>query len=463
MPQPQPRRVPSLISHTLLLVAAVGLMAGCGSEAVRSGGSESRGESSHNVVGETAAQQPDRTPATPIAEGSAVTMSQLVGLASEHNATRALFDATRAAARAQVDQSGAWANPEIEARGGRARGRDGTGSTSIGGIEASQRFELPGKRSSRVSAAQAGQEVAEREVAVDALDLEREVRDAGVALAVATRFAEIADQTAKAATQTRELVARKADAGEADQGDLSRAKLDEITITINRDARVRAVDNARAALRLWCGHLPQTFTISDALPNEPATLTLDAAEGMARENNPLLRLYAAQASARAADVQREQRAWYPDVTVGAFADREADSDNLGILVGVELPLWNRNQGGIAAAESERARVLARARIDGQALQREVRAAWSEYESQRLAIVRLSGEAQPAAAQALGARVRAYEAGEATVLEVLEARRAAQSVDESVIEARRSAAEAFLRLGRAIGTFTLATAPAGDRP
>ena len=124
----------------------------------------------HTPAVPAAAQTP---PPPQIADGAAVPVASLLDLARRTTPTRALFEANRAAAAAAISQAGAWANPEVEFGIGRARAREadesGTRtSTTIGGVRLSQRFELPGKRSSRIAAAEAGRTLADRSAAVDA-------------------------------------------------------------------------------------------------------------------------------------------------------------------------------------------------------------------------------------------------------------------------------------------------------
>ena len=54
-----------------------------------------------------------------------------------------------------------------------------------------------------------------------------------------------------------------------------------------------------------------------------------------------------------AELQREIRKQYPELSVGPGFEHEDGNSKVGIGVGVNLPLWNRNQQGIAEASAER--------------------------------------------------------------------------------------------------------------
>lgn len=412
---------------------------------------------------------PPKTSAIPpepaVPEGANLSVEQIVARALARNPTREVFAATKVAAQAEVLVASAWANPELEVSAGQANARLGGGTETIYGVDLRQRFELPGKRSSRIEAARAGQVVAEREVAIDALTLESAVREACFALAAAEATLERARIAQTTIDEMYQAVERRAAANEVEPGEVARAKLELVTTRAFRDRSERLVIASRAAVRVWSGgSLPQQFTVTGALPSMLPEIDRQTAMAMATERNPRLGLLRAQTDARSADLAREQRAWQPDITVGAFSDREADTDNLGLSLGIDVPVWNRNQGGRALADANRRKAQAQLRAEQQVIEREVDLAWQMYESRRLALGGYLTEAKTAAQAALDAKLAAFSAGEVSLLDVFEARRAAQSVDQAALEAQRDAADAWLTLGRAVGSFTaITTAPAGDQP
>ncbi len=406
-----------------------------------------------------------RSEDAPLHEGATCTVAQVVELAAEHNPSRAVFEATRAAAAAQIQVARAWANPELAVSGGQASARVGGDRATIYGVALSQRFEFPGKRASRIEAARVGQELTTREIAIDALALEIAVRAACAELVAAEAKLAQTQLNAQAAEKVRATVSLRVTAREAEPGEEARAKLEDIIARGDRDRAARQVIAHRAAVRVWAGGgLPDTCTIADGLPTSLPVIERDVAIAVASEHNPRLGFLHAQADARAAELLREQRQWYPDLTLGGFSDRESDTNTLGVTVGIELPLWNRNQGGIAVANAERRQAQAQLRAEQQIIAREVELAWQMYESQRLVLNELLTEAKTAAQDAVDGQMAAFQAGEASLLDVLEARRAALAVDDIVLDARRTAAEARLALGQAMGVFTFpTTVSAGVQP
>ena len=453
-----PWRQPGNLPLTFTLTLLTGLMAGCGQASCEPLAS-ARGAASPVTL-------PASTPPADaeIAEGATLTVDDVVRRAALLNPTREVFIATREAAQAEILIARAWANPELDISGGRAAPRTGGGSESIYTLELRQRLEWPGKRSSRIDAAQAGLAVADQEIALDALTLEEAVRDACLSLGSAEAQL-LQAQAAHAATeQMYAAVERRAAAQEAEPGEVARAKLELITVTAVRDRQQRHVIANSAAVRVWVGGgLPERFAISDALPMMVPVVDRQTAMAVAVTHNPRLVLMRAEMNARNAAHARERQAWMPDLTVGGYSAREADSDNLGLSLGIELPLWNRNQGGVALADAERRKAAAQVRAELQIISRQVDLAWQLYEGRRLAVDAMVIEAKLAAQTALNAKLAAFAAGEASLLDVLDARRAAQAVDEAALDARLAAADAWLTLGRAMGSFTATTIPAGDQP
>jgi outer membrane protein TolC len=171
----------------------------------------------------------------------------------------------------------------------------------------------------------------------------------------------------------------------------------------------------------------------------------------------------AELDARSAELVREQRHWQPDVTIGAFYEHDSDVDNQGLSLGVDLPVWNRNQGVIAMADAERRKAQALIRAEQQRITRDVDLAWQIYDSHRLNLGPMLKDTQIAAEATVATKLAAFSAGEAELLDVLEARRAAQEVEKTALAARITAAEAWLSLAQAMGTFTASIAPTGDTP
>lgn len=420
----------------------------------------------------------------PIADGAEVSLTALLEMAERISPNRQVFEANRAAAAATVRQTRAWSNPELEINLGRAQSREANDdgvhpTTATGGLSLKQRFELPSKRSARINAAEIGRNISEREAALDHLELDLEIRSAALAMASANARVAQAERGIDLSAQVRTAVERRVQAGETDRGDLARAQVDLANAQLATEAASAEAMAARAALRIWCGDvLPEHFTITGILSDMPATIILADVQHRTMAAHPRLAMSSAQQAVNVATITAEERAWYPDLTVGVSSSRESDTNDVGVSVGLELPLWNRNEGGIAKAHADLARLKADQHKELLALQRQLIAAWNAYERERKQIAGLSGAVIPAAQDALRLKLTAFQAGDATLLDLIDVRRAVFSAEAALTDSRERAAAARIELIRAMGTDPLdppqprpsssstskpSTAPAGVQP
>jgi outer membrane protein TolC len=215
-------------------------------------------------------------------------------------------------------------------------------------------------------------------------------------------------------------------------------------------------------LRAWCSDaIVDGLTISDAMTDPQAGT--DGKINLATTAHPRIRaaLEAERAAEAQANAARQSR--IPDVTVGVFGDREFDKDTYGVTLGFEIPLWDRNSAHIAEAEAERAQMAGKRAIAVLALERERIAALGDWTASAAEVIALRDQAIPVAEEAMRLRTIAFKGGDASLAEVLEARRAALAVQSDLLAARRRHAEAQVRLLAATGPVAASTTGSADQP
>lgn len=408
-----------------------------------------------------AAPADDADPPRPRNWSGQVPIAHLVAAAEASHPTRAAIAAAHAAAAAQVRQAGAWDNPGLDLRLGRTRPQvDDLERDQPYGGSLSQRLVWWGKRNARVAAARAQQQIAEADAQVALLGLRADVRRAAIQYAAALEAATQAEEDARIASELARMTETRVTAGEADRSSLARARLESTTSTLHRDARRRDAATALAVLRTWCDPaLPDDLVVADAFTN---TAAAPDAAGFARsaERHPQLRALAEATAAAAANVAAERESRMPDLTIGVFTDREEEKDTYGVTLGFELPLWNQNEGGIAAAEASQAQARATARSERLRLQRDLVEALGAVQTALGEAAALREQAAPVAEEAIRLRTSAFQSGDASLADLLEARRAANAVRAELRDARHRAALAMVDLGLAVGDPALGMAPSG---
>ncbi len=90
------------------------------------------------------------------------------------------------------------------------------------------------------------------------------------------------------------------------------------------------------------GLLPKSIPAAVAAPSQEQLL-----------KHPSLKAAMAAHDTSEAELQREIRKQYPELAVNPGFEHDGGNSKVGIGIGINLPLWNRNQEGIAAATAER--------------------------------------------------------------------------------------------------------------
>jgi outer membrane protein, heavy metal efflux system len=403
----------------------------------------------------------DNTSSTAPLSGS-IDLTMLVDAAKRRHPTARAVAAARQAAEARAAQAGVWDNPELEVSYGRTNPRIADLNVDRPyGARLSQRVAWWGKRSARVAVASAQVAAAEAESAAALLDLEVEVRLAAISLASAQMAAEHTAQQATLAQELADVVAKRQALGDIDHGEAARIRLEATTARLRHDAAVRNVALNLSVLRAWCGEvLADGIIISDVL-TDPHN-TADGKITPASSTHPRIR--AALEAERAAEAQAnaERKARIPDVTISVFGDREYEKDTYGVSLGFDIPLWDRGSARIAEAEADRAQRAAERAAAVLTLERERIAALGDWTASAAEVIALRDQAIPVAEEALRLRTTAFQGGDASLAEVLDARRAALTVQSDLLDARRRHAEAQVRLLAATGPIE-ATAKSGGQP
>ena len=376
-----------------------------------------------------------------------LTLDQVLAIAFENNPTFAEFAANRELARSEVLDAMAWQNPEFDSGLRYVNGDSDDVEYELG---LSQTFELPSKRRARREAAEAMELVIKREEASFRALLRAEVTKAY--RTVTYREAKIAleTQNMELAEEIVTIVQRQVEAGGGRPIEVTRAKVEVLKTKkqIRIEQRLRHV--SRKVLNSLCGQgLPQKFELTDSLPAqfEPANTKQVLAQAQVR--HPELRRLLALQQKKELELNREQVAWYPNFSPGVGFEQEEDADNYSVSFGLEIPLWNKNQGGIAKAKAELQQIDATIQRINQDIVRDVEVALEVYAG-ALEQIRAFEELRSAAADTLKTETFLYEQGEVDFITLLDARRTVQETDSEYLAALRDAHLSRTELEQIIG-------------
>ena len=355
----------------------------------------------------------------------------------------ALLEATareRGAAGA-TSAAGAIPNPIFGLAGGEARPRDGGAGRREWGASVELPLDFLATRGSRVSAARAAEEGARQDARTVRARVLRELRRSFVALAhdqaVVETGAELEAQVAHLAA----LVRRRAERGEGRPTEVPRVEI-ELERLRNGVERARAAADAqRQRLSTWVGRPVGRVEadLSAALPLPP----LEELQARVLASSPAIQ--ASRARVQEASERSSAERWerFPRLTVGGAHVEELDRSATTLAATITLPLWNWNQGRIREAEAtlegERARLDATSRELAAGLSD----AWRGCAAGQAATRRFHDQILPRAEGSARTLGRAFELGEAGLLDLIDTRRV-------LLDTRREYLDLLLDMQNACG-------------
>jgi len=351
-----------------------------------------------------------------------------------------------AAARARgaagaTSAAGALPNPTFGLSAGEARPRGGGGARREWGASVELPLDFLATRGARVAAARSTEEGARQEALHARGQALRELRRAFVALAHGQAAVRTGAELEAQAAQLAALVRRRAERGEGRPTEVPRVEI-ELERLRGSLERTRATAEAqRQRLASWLG-APLGGVEAD-LALAPSLPPLDELRARLLAGSPVVQAARARAQAAEAEASAERRERLPKLTLGGGHVEELDRTASILTASVTFPLWSWNQGRIRQAESgaeaEQARLDAATRELGAGLGE----AWQGCASGQAAARRFQAEILPRAEGSARTLGRAFELGEAGLLDLIDARRV-------LLDARREHLDLLLDMQNACG-------------
>ncbi|WP_028101002.1 TolC family protein [Pseudoduganella violaceinigra] len=322
------------------------------------------------------------------------------------------------AADAAGQQAALPPNPSLEYL---HEGKAGRGGSTT--VQLSIPLELGGKRAARMDAAHAGSRAAKLDLAAGQARIDADVAAAYQQAWLAQQHVALASQVSESGRRSSDAAARRVLAGKISPVEEARARVAEANWRMDGVSAQRELDEARIKLAGLLGSGIQDLG-ELAAPGAPDTAGLRL-ETMI-ESAPAIERAAAEVEAGNAAVRMERAARIPDVSliVGSKRDGpEGERVRQNIIgLSIPLPLFNRNQGAVLAAErrADKARAeleATRLRVRTEALQAHARMQAS-LQQERL----VREDVLPGAQYAAEAAMKGFEAGKFNYVEVLDAQR-----------------------------------------
>jgi cobalt-zinc-cadmium efflux system outer membrane protein len=345
-----------------------------------------------------------------------------------------------------------WSDPVIDLSFARARpGGDSVPAGSESGFGLTQAVPWPGARSASIRAADRGVEVFAASAEAIRWDLAADARWAFARLSLSRSLVAILRTAEEDTRSLRDLVGRRAELGESRESDRLKTTVEWLKQRRLLADAERDAEAAEAAVRaLAVAPLPRPLVIQEAPFRDVQPQDRGQLVALLQQRYPGLRAAFAEAERRRAltDEARQSRA--PGLAVSLFRTGELDKSSTGVAVGVTVPLWNANRGGIAKALAAHAIASAdaeRLRVD---LIADFEARFSAFEVAAGQVRTLDKDILPAAAAGLKLARFSYEEGETSLLDLLDAQRTYREAEKELAESRLALTLATTELQRLLG-------------
>ena len=323
-------------------------------------------------------------------------------------------------------------------------------------FQAQQLFELAGKRGYRIESAGFGAQSAEAAFEDAVRQLGFTVKDSYYRVQLAQRRLALAEENRDRFSRILEINTIRFKKGYIAEVDLIRIRLQMVDFQSQVIQSLQEAESARGDLRQLLRLSPaMTVELSTDLEFRRLDPEIARLRVAAIDVRPDLRSKRFTYSQREADLRLAQAYRVPDVTVGAgyAIQGSLGPDNpqqWALNLGLPVPLFNRNQGGIRQAEVAVQTAEADLNKAVNVVENEVEVAYRNLlQSRRLVEAYVGGVLEDARATFTIVE-RAYERGGATILDLLDAARTSRTIQQNYIEALFNYQRNVLQLESAVG-------------
>ena len=385
--------------------------------------------------------------ASPETNKAGLRLEDFEQMALANNPTMAQVRANLSVAAGLTKQAGLYPNPTVGYYGDEIRGGYTRGGKQGGFV--SQTIVTGGKlrATRRVAELQANQ--VETSGQVQRLRILNNVRALFCQVLAAQRLVEVRENLAKLAGDATQTSHQLGNVGQADRPDILQAEVEQQQANVHLRIAQQNLHASQRMLAAVAGKPDMTVTRLegdlDALPDlnyeEWLTTTL--------RESPEVKL-AQQATERAdASLSQARKAVIPDLQVTGilvhnytplFDTNPARATGVqgGAQVGIQLPIFNRNQGNVAAARGEiesAKQELARLKLQ---IERNLAGLFREYDSARITVQQYKKEMLPRAEQAYKLYQTNYQNMAAAYPQVLISQRTLFQLEADYIQALENA-------------------------
>ena len=413
---------------------------------------------------------PRESAANPAARsgGGGFRLADLEQMALATNPTIAQAQANLRAAAGLARQAGFYPNPTAGYYGDEIRGGFSGGGKQGGFI--SQTIVMGGKLRAARRVAELQADEVETTGEVQRLRIVNNVRALFYRVLAAQRLVEVRGNMAKLAGDATQTSLQLGNVGQADRPDILQAEVEQQQANVSLQAAERDLQASWRILAAVVGKpgMPPVALEGDldAIPD----LNYDEWVATTVRESPEIKLAQQAVESAEASLVQARKAPIPDLQItGILAQNNtpllesnpsrATGVQGGAQIGVQLPIFNRNQGNVAAARGEiesAKQELERVKLQ---LQRGLAGMFQQYESARVTVQLYKTEMLPRAQEAYNLYRMNYQKMAAAYPQVLISQRTLFQLEGDYIQALENAWQSALEI-RGFGLMDGLSAPIG---
>ena len=335
------------------------------------------------------------------------------------------------------------------------QGRTSSSSGALSG-QIQQLFELAGKRGYRIESAGYGIQSAEASFGDAVRQLGFTVKDTYYRIQLAQRRLILAEENRDRFARILDINTIRFKKGYIAEVDLIRIRLQMVDFQSQVIQSLQEGESARGDLRLLLRLSPITLLeLTTELDFRRIDPDISKLRTVALDLRPDIKARRFAYSQRESDLKLAKAYRIPDVTIGAgyAVQGPQGPDNpqqWSLNLGLPLPIFNRNQGGILQAEVAVQTAEADLNKTVNLVENEVEVAYRNLLQSRRLVEAYVGGVLEDARSTFTIVERAYERGGATILDLLDAARTSRMIQQNYIEALFNYQHQLFQLESAVG-------------
>jgi len=393
--------------------------------------------------------------ALPVPSSRAMTLEEAVATALRQNPELEGLRLEAEAAEAQLEKARLplIANPVLETSGSRKEldPEEGAGWVTNYGVKLSQEFEVAGQRSIRIDVAQKALARTGLEIADKERTLRYEVKDAYAAALASKERISLAEEVVRLREDLLDLTRTKYRAGDVSALEVNLAEVEAVKARSELLAAEQSYRDAVLSLQGVMG------TGGELLPSVEGALKPDIVavpdrqtlrNGLQERPDVKAASLEVERSNRAVDLVRREA--IPNPSLGAFYDRDELRNDVGVVLSISIPLFDRKQAERreARAKLEQSRIK-RAGLD-LAVEREFDEAYTNLVSSLRTLSLYKKEIVVRSLENLDLLNLAFKEGKIGFYDIRLAQRDAVDVRFACLDALLRAEQAINAMERTIG-------------